>query len=91
MTIQSENAEHELEVAEVSPVDQLTSSGRLRKIELSLDISKAVILSLAALLSAWCGYQSTRWSGKMASDFSRANNQRLESMTIPVPIMRQGK
>src|SRR6266700_3098805 len=28
-----------------------------------LDIGSAIVLALATMASAWCGYQSARWSG----------------------------
>lgn len=66
----------------MSQTDHRMGSQRLRTVEPSLEISKALILSLAALLSAWCGYQSTLWSGVSAADFNRASAVRLESVNL---------
>lgn len=38
-----------------------------------------VILALAAVATAWSGYQASRWHGEQAIAFSRANAARLES------------
>ena len=38
-----------------------------------------VILALAAVATAWSGYQASRWYGEQAIAFSRANAARLES------------
>ena len=38
-----------------------------------------VILALAAVATAWSGYQASRWHGEQASAFSHANAARLES------------
>ena len=39
-----------------------------------------VMISLAAVLSAWCAYQATRWYGDMTLDFSEAITYRNESI-----------
>ena len=44
-----------------------------------IEIASAVLLALAAVASAWSGYQSARWSGIQAISFSEANAARLES------------
>jgi hypothetical protein len=36
-------------------------------------------LALAAVATAWSGYQASRWNGEQARAFSRANAARLES------------
>jgi hypothetical protein len=38
-----------------------------------------VILALAAVATAWSGYQASRWHGEQAIAFSRANAARVES------------
>jgi hypothetical protein len=38
-----------------------------------------VILALAAVATAWSGYQASRWHGEQAIAFSRANASRVES------------
>jgi hypothetical protein len=38
-----------------------------------------VVLALAAVATAWSGYQASRWHGEQAIAFSRANASRLES------------
>jgi hypothetical protein len=38
-----------------------------------------VILALAAVATAWSGYQASRWHGEQAIAFSRANAARIES------------
>jgi hypothetical protein len=44
-----------------------------------VDLATAVILSLAALTTAWAGYQSSRWHGKQAESFAAASAARVES------------
>jgi len=38
-----------------------------------------VVLALAAVATAWSGYQASRWHGEQAIAFSRANASRVES------------
>jgi len=40
----------------------------------------AIVLSLAAVATAWSAYQSTRWSGEMAEDYNQAAAYRTESV-----------
>lgn len=40
----------------------------------------ALILSLAALITSWSGYQAGRWNGEMAAHYSRASALRVESV-----------
>lgn len=39
----------------------------------------ALVLSLAALLTSWSGYQAGRWNGMMATNFSQAGAMRVEA------------
>jgi hypothetical protein len=47
-----------------------------------IEIASAVVLALATVLTAWCVYQSTRWTGIMATAFSEANANRSESVRL---------
>jgi hypothetical protein len=44
-----------------------------------VEVTSAVLLSVAALAIAWSGYQASRWTGEQAKAFSRANAARVES------------
>lgn len=44
-----------------------------------LELGATVLIAVAAVATAWSGYQSTRWSGEQAVAFSEANANRLES------------
>jgi len=55
-----------------------STADRRRQIE----IASAIILALATVLAAWCAYQSTRWTGIMATAFSEANANRSESVRL---------
>ena len=62
----------DLEAAEAKRAE----GGRLdRKFELF----EAIVLSIAALLAAWTGFQSAKWSGVQANSYSQAGASRVES------------
>jgi hypothetical protein len=44
-----------------------------------LELLATILLAIAAVATAWSSYQSSRWSGVQAVDFSRANAARVES------------
>ena len=44
-----------------------------------IDVVATTVLALAAVATAWSGYQASRWHGEQAIAFSRANASRLES------------
>jgi hypothetical protein len=43
------------------------------------DIVAVVILSITAVLTAWSGFQSSKWGGEMSISFSRASTARIEA------------
>ena len=44
-----------------------------------VEIAAAVLLSLAAVATAWSGYQATRWNGEQAKAASRTNAIRIDA------------
>jgi hypothetical protein len=50
-----------------------------RREERLFELVATVILAAATLLTAWSGYQSTRWGGVQAEDYLRASTARVES------------
>ena len=38
-----------------------------------------IVLSITAVLTAWCGFQSSQWSGEMSIAFSEASSARIEA------------
>jgi hypothetical protein len=55
------------------------SAGSLAFIEQHLELLATILLAVAAVATAWSSYQSSRWSGVQAIDFSEANAARVES------------
>jgi hypothetical protein len=38
-----------------------------------------IVLSITAVLTAWCGFESAKWSGEMSIAFSEASSSRIEA------------
>jgi hypothetical protein len=47
-----------------------------------VEILSAAILALATIATAWCAYQSARWSGLMTISFAKSNTARTQSTKI---------
>jgi len=47
-----------------------------------VEILSAAILALATIATAWCAYQSARWSGLMTISFAKSNTARTQSSKI---------
>lgn len=44
-----------------------------------IELLATIIMALAAILTAWCAFQATKWGGIMSIEFSSANAVRIES------------
>ncbi len=54
-------------------------SGLVDRVHRHLELLATILLAMAAVATAWSSYQSARWSGVQAIDFSNANAARVES------------
>ena len=61
--------------AQGNPARVSTAEPRINPVE----IVATVLLALAAVATAWSGYQASRWNGEQAKAFSRGNAARIES------------
>lgn len=52
---------------------------RNARVDRIVDIATVILISLAALGTAWCSYQSARWSALQALNYSRANAARVQA------------
>jgi hypothetical protein len=48
-------------------------------IDHAVDIASVALISIATVLSAWCGYQSARWSGTQNLHYNQATVARIQS------------
>lgn len=53
--------------------------GKVARLHPHLELLATILLAIAAVATAWSSYQSSRWSGVQAIDFSKANAARVES------------
>jgi len=53
-------------------------SGRERA-ERVREVLAVVVLSVTAILTAWCGFESSKWGGMMSIEFSQASAARIEA------------
>jgi hypothetical protein len=60
-------------------VPESEPSGVIDRLHLRAELLATILLAIAAVATAWSSYQSARWSGVQAIDFSRANSSRVES------------
>jgi hypothetical protein len=44
-----------------------------------LELGAVLLMSLAAVATAWCGYQAARWSGEQSEGYARASATRIKS------------
>ncbi|MBT2485490.1 MULTISPECIES: hypothetical protein [unclassified Microbacterium] len=45
----------------------------------ALEITTVVLLSITAVLTAWCGFESSKWGGEMSIAFSQASSARIQA------------
>ena len=50
-----------------------------KRLEKRLELVAAVVMSIATVFTAWSAFQSSKWGGVMAIEFSRAGAERTES------------
>lgn len=63
-----------------APSDHVTPArdGRERA-ERVREVLAVVVLSVTAILTAWCGFESSKWGGMMSIEFSQASGARIEA------------
>ncbi|MGZ0711823.1 hypothetical protein ACWPKO_26160 (plasmid) [Coraliomargarita sp. W4R53] len=45
------------------------------------DVVAVFVLSITAVLTAWCGFESSKWGGEMSIAFSEASSARIQSVS----------
>ncbi|MET4581056.1 hypothetical protein ABIE21_000546 [Conyzicola nivalis] len=64
----------------VSPEPAITAHAKSGRGDEVREIIAVVLLSLTAILTAWCGFESSKWSGQMSIQFSEASSARIRSI-----------
>lgn len=44
------------------------------------DVIAVLVLSLTAVVTAWCGFQASKWGGDMSISFSQASSARIQAV-----------
>lgn len=63
-------------------IDRILSQDEGDRFDRWVELLSAIVLSLATILTAWCGYQATRWSGVQAENYSLASDYRTQAAQI---------
>ncbi len=50
-----------------------------RRLDRRFELMEAIVLSIAAVLAAWTGFQAAKWGGVQANSYSQAGASRVES------------
>jgi hypothetical protein len=50
------------------------------RLERRLELGAVLLLAIATLATAWCGYQAARWSGDLSEHFSNAATVRMQAV-----------
>jgi hypothetical protein len=59
------------------PADAPTPTVAAKTARPALDICAVVLMSIVAVLTAWCGFESSKWGGAMSIAFSQASSLRV--------------
>ncbi|KJQ53204.1 hypothetical protein [Microbacterium sp. SA39] len=52
---------------------------KTRSTHRTLEISTVVLLSITAVVTAWCGFEASKWGGEMSIAFSQASSARVQA------------
>lgn len=59
--------------------EMLTTSDGDDRLERLLEIVSAILLGLATVATAWCGYQTSKWNGQQSQYYIEATTLRIQS------------
>jgi hypothetical protein len=57
-----------------------SAPSREERLSKRIELAVVIILSLTAIMTAWTAFQSTKWSGEQANNYSLAASRRTESV-----------
>jgi hypothetical protein len=73
----SESDGQEERLVDLEAAEEKRRTGRL--LDRKFELAEAILLSVAAILAAWTGFQAAKWSGVQANDYSLAGASRVEA------------
>ena len=57
----------------------MTETNRTERLDRRLELAAMLLLAVAAVATAWCSYQATRWNGQQTKQSGTTNRLRLEA------------
>jgi hypothetical protein len=57
----------------------MTDTKRESRFDIGVDFASVILISAAAVLTAWCGYESARWTALQTKSYNLASAQRVEA------------
>ncbi len=62
------------------PPEEPSQHGESRRSRDVREVVTVVLLSITAVLTAWCGFESSKWGGEMSIAFSQASSARVQAV-----------
>jgi hypothetical protein len=66
-------------MAQVQKDTDAAGESTAQRLDRRFELLEAIVLAVAAVLTAWAAFQATKWSGEQADRYSRAGAARTES------------
>lgn len=63
-------------------LDETSAPPERRRWSEAREIVAVFLLSVTAILTAWCGFESSKWGGQMSIQFSQASGARIQSVDL---------
>lgn len=76
-TAEREHDRQDTRLADLEAAEEKRREGH--RLDRRFELTEAILLSLAAILGAWTGFQATKWSGVQANEYSLASATRIEA------------
>lgn len=67
---------------DLDPALDTRAAPRRRRWSEAREIIAVFLLSVMAILTAWCGFESSKWGGQMSIQFSQASGARIQSVDL---------
>jgi hypothetical protein len=83
----SDEVEDDARLRDLERAEEKRAEGR--RLDHKFELFEAILLSLAAVLGAWTGYQAAKWSGVQANSYSQAGALRVDSTSASATAGQQ--
>jgi hypothetical protein len=76
-SVDTDDPKNDSRLRDLEKAEEKRAEGR--RLDRRFELFEAILLSIAAVLAAWTGFQSAKWSGVQANSYSQAGASRVES------------